>query len=98
MTNTAWEAAKSTGIITEFDFELNQKLTYVYSMQEALMDGTIEKLLDSFYEANTFDQDEIDQSLLRFQLLFWDLTRQEDLMKDLYGQAIKEKKIRIGKQ
>ena len=34
LTNTAWESAKSTGIISEFDFETIQKLTHVYSMQE----------------------------------------------------------------
>ena len=50
LTNTAWESAKSTGIISEFDFETTQKLTHVYSMQEVLTDRTIAKILDYYFD------------------------------------------------
>lgn len=92
LTNTAWESAKSTGIIAEFDFETTQKLTYVYSMQDVLTNRTIAKILDFYFDTNTHNMENIDQSLVQFQLRFWELTGQEELMENLYTEAIKELK------
>jgi hypothetical protein len=92
LTNTAWESAKSTGVISEFDFETTQKLTHVYTMQEVLTDKTIAKILDYYFDANAHNMENIDQILIQFQLRFWELTGQEELMTDLYIEAIKEMK------
>lgn len=92
LTNTAWESAKSTGIISEFNFETTQKLTHVYSMQEVLTDRTIAKILDYYFDTNAHNMENIDQILLQFQLRFWELTGQEELMTDLYKEAIDEVK------
>lgn len=88
LTNTAWESAKSTGIISEFDFETTQKLTHVYSMQEVLTDRTIAKILDYYFDTNAHNMDNIDQILIQFQLRFWELTGQEELITNLYNEAI----------
>ncbi|USD24947.1 hypothetical protein [Flagellimonas marinaquae] len=92
LTNTAWESAKSTGIIAEFDFETTQKLTYVYSMQDVLTNRTIAKIMDFYFDTNAHNMENIDQSLVQFQLRFWELTGQEELIGNLYTEAIKELK------
>ena len=50
LTNIAWEAAKSTGIISEFYLETTQKLNHVYFMQELLAEGTITKIFDYSFD------------------------------------------------
>ncbi len=51
LTSTAWESAKTTGVISEFDFETTQKLTHVYTMQEVLMESTMAKILDYYFNS-----------------------------------------------
>ncbi|HAA12421.1 MAG TPA: hypothetical protein DCE41_12275 [Cytophagales bacterium] len=90
LTHTAWESAKSTGIIAEFDFETTQKLTQVYSMQRVLTDRTLANILDFYFDTQAHDMENIDQILVQFQLRFWELTGQEELMTSLYQQAIEK--------
>ena len=92
LTNTAWESAKSTGIISEFDFDTTQKLTHVYSMQEVLTERTVIKILDYYFDSNAHNMENIDQTLTQFQLRFWELTGQEELMTNLYNEAINQTK------
>lgn len=88
LTSTAWESAKTTGITSEFDFETTQKLTHVYSMQEVLTDRTIAKIIDYYFDTNAHNMENIDQILIQFQLRFWELTGQEELLVNLYDEAI----------
>ncbi len=88
LTNTAWESAKHTGIIAEFDFETTQKLTHVYDMQQVLSEKTLQKILDYYFDAGSHDTANMDQVLIQFQLLFWELTGQEFLMVTLYEEAL----------
>ena len=90
LTSTAWESAKSTGIISEFDFETTQKLTHVYSMQEELSSRTITKILDYYFDSEAHSMENIDQILIQFHLRFWELTGQENLLAELYKDAIKQ--------
>lgn len=90
LTDTAWESAKSTGIISEFDFDTTQKLTHVYSMQEVLTEKTIIKILDYYFDTGAHNMEEIDQILIQFQLRFWELIGQEELLTTLYQEAIDE--------
>lgn len=92
LTDTAWESAKSTGIIAEFEFETTQNLTRVYSMQEVLTDRTIAKILDYYFDSDAHTMENIDQILVQFQLRFWELTGQEELMTQLYNEAIDQLK------
>jgi len=90
LTNTAWETAKSTGIISEFDFAMTQKLTQVYTMQEILVDKTIAKILDYYFDTQAHNMSNLDKVLLQFQLRFWELKGQEELITGLYEEALKE--------
>ncbi|MDT0643967.1 hypothetical protein RM553_14105 [Zunongwangia sp. F363] len=90
LTDTAWESAKSTGIISEFDFETIQQLTNVYSMQEEITQKTIEKILDYYFNSEAHDLENIDKILIQFQLRFWELTGQEELISSLYKEAIEQ--------
>lgn len=87
LTNTASESAKSTGIISEFDFETTQKLTHVYSMQEMLSERTMANITHFFFDTNAHNMKNIDQTLIQFQLRFLELTGQEGLITNLYHEA-----------
>lgn len=89
LTNTAWESAKQTGIIAEFDFETTQSLTNVYKMQQVLTDRTLAKILDYYFDASSHEIEHLDRILIQFQLRFWELSGQEVLMITLYEEAIK---------
>lgn len=88
LTKTAWESAKITGIISEFDFVTIQKLTQAYDMQDMLIEGTLAKILDYYFSSEAHKKENIDQTLIQFQLHFIELTGQEELMDQLYQQAI----------
>lgn len=88
LTNTAWESAKETGIISEFDFQTTQKLTFVYKMQEVMTDRTLAKILDYYFDTSSHDMENLDQILIQFQLRFVELTGQEIVMMTLYEEAL----------
>jgi hypothetical protein len=90
LTKTAWESAKSTGIIAEFDFNTIEILTQVYSLQDLITDKTIGELLNFYFDTETHNLDNIDQTLIQFQLRFWELTGQEELMVYLYDDSLKK--------
>jgi hypothetical protein len=90
LTKTAWESAKSTGIIAEFDFETIEFLTQVYSLQDLITDKTIGELLNFYFDTETHNLDNLDQTLIQFQLRFWELTGQEELMIYLYTDSLKK--------
>ncbi len=90
LSNTAWESAKTTGIISEFDYETIQKLTRVYDVQEMLTERTIMKILDFLYDNETHNMENLDKTLIQFHLRFRQLTGQEVTMIFLYKEAINE--------
>ena len=92
LTKTAWESAKSTGIVSEFEFETIEILTQVYTLQDLITEKTIGELLDFYFETPTHDMNNLDQTLIQFQLRFWELTGQEELMVYLYNESIKKLK------
>ena len=88
LSNTAWESSKTTGIISEFDYEMIQELTFVYNVQELLTERTIMKILDYLDETDTHNMENLNSTLVQFQLRFWGLTGQEETMIFLYKKAI----------
>ncbi len=90
LTNTAWESAKTTGIIAEFDYDTIQELTRIYKMQEVLTDRTLSKILDYYFDTESHNIENLDRILVQFQLRFWELTGQEELMTGLYKEAIEK--------
>jgi hypothetical protein len=61
-------------------------------MQDVLTNRTIAKIIDFYFDTNAHNMENIDQSLVQFQLRFWELTGQEELIGNLYTEAIKELK------
>ena len=90
LVDTAWESAKATGIISEFDFQVTQELTRVYALQKVILDRTLASILDFYFDTETHDMSNIDRVLVQFQLRFWELTGQEILISNLYARAIDE--------
>ena len=90
LTNTAWESAKSSGIISEFNFEEIKLLTNVYNMQDILMNRTVSKILDYYFETSAHNLNNLDETMLQFHLRFVELTGQETTLIDLYKSAITE--------
>jgi len=90
LVNTAWESAKTTGILAEFDFETMQKLTHVYTMQTVVMEKTLSEILDYYFDVSTHDLKKLDQIMVQFHLRFRELTGQEQLLTHLYSDAIKQ--------
>jgi hypothetical protein len=88
LTSTAWESAKTTGIISEFDYETIQMLTQVYTLQANLSDRTLIKILDNYFDSEAHDMTNLNKTLVQFHLRFWELTGQEELMSTLYDNAI----------
>jgi len=92
LTSTAWESAKTTGIISEFDYETIQILTQVYTLQTNLSDRTLIKILDYYFDSEAHDMTKLNKTLVQFHLRFWELTGQEELMSTLYDNAITKMK------
>ena len=90
LTDIAWEAAKTTEVISELDYELVEKLTYVYTMQDHLIDNTLQRILELYFDTNAHDMKNFDPTMLQYQLRFWELTGQEVLMQQLIDNAIEE--------
>jgi len=90
LTDTAWETSKATGIISEFDFETTQKITYVYSVQKILTETTLVKILDFYFSMEAHEMQNLDQILLQYQLRFGELVGQEYLLIYLYKEAIEQ--------
>lgn len=89
LSDTAWESAKSTGIIAEFDFETTQKRTNVYKMQKVLMDDSVRSIQNLYFSREAHDMDDVDGTLFQLHLRINELVGQEALMETLYEEAIK---------
>ena len=77
LTTTAWESARSTGIISEFDFELVEELTQLYSLQTTLMEGSFKGVVMFFFDRETHDPANLNATLRQFELRFKELTGQD---------------------
>ncbi len=74
--STSWNAAKSTTIIAEFDYEIVEALTDVYDTQEFFVNETLSYVMQTFYEPLSNDKRDTIGSLL---LQIEELSNQEDL-------------------
>jgi hypothetical protein len=86
----AWETAKTTGIITEFDFKTIQRLTDVYTLQNIIVEKTFMKIIDFAFDSNSYNEREIDITLIQLELLFRELTGQEHRISELYGLTLSD--------
>ena len=88
--HTTWETAKATGIITEFDFELVEELTKTYSLQDLVVNHTLQDVAQILLNQNTHDMKKLDANLKQLEIRFSELTGQErNLEKDYYSALVK---------
>ena len=88
LTDTAWEAAKSTEIISEFDFESVQNITQAYKVQNILMEKTVTGMVGLFFDPVILDNQNLEMTLIQFNLRFGELVGQERTLEQLYEDAI----------
>lgn len=88
LTNTAWETAKTTQIISEFDFETTQYLTFVYRMQKVITEKSMMKILDYYFDREAHNLEQLEPTLIQFQLRFSELVGQEAVIQGFYEKAI----------
>jgi hypothetical protein len=86
MTNTAWETARSTGIISEFDYNDVERLTKIYALQDNIINYTLLAIIDLLHDRTSQNPEDIRVTLLLFRSLFSELLGQEILLLQLYEQ------------
>ena len=92
MTNTAWETAKTTGIISEFDFETTQRLTYIYALQNIITEKSSMKILNLLYDSMGKEIDKKNTILIQLYTQISDLVSQEQELENLINNTIKDLK------
>ncbi|MCE7993340.1 MAG: hypothetical protein HEP71_15245 [Roseivirga sp.] len=75
--DTAWEAAKSTQIISEFDFNLVEDLTRIYGLQKIIMNNTVEKFSDVYFDRASHEPANLESTLIQLQLVMNEIVGQE---------------------
>ncbi|MBK6642509.1 MAG: hypothetical protein IPG39_15425 [Bacteroidetes bacterium] len=50
-----------------------------------ITDKTLDKLLDFYFDSATHEMQNLDKILIQFQIRFWELTGQEEMMVSLYS-------------
>ena len=92
MSNTAWKTAQTTGIISEFDFETIQKLTFVYNLQNIITEKSSMKIIEMLYDRRIMKIDEKNTLLIELNTRISDLVGQEQGLEYLINDAIKNLK------
>ena len=73
LSSSAWEIAKSTRVVNEFDFDTVEMLTGVYALQDVIFNQTLQDISSTYFERETHDLDNLDATLIQFQLKFTEL-------------------------
>jgi hypothetical protein len=87
LSSTAWETAKSTGIIEKFDFELIESLTLMYEFQNILIGTTLNGIVNTYFERDSHEFKNLDSTLKQFLIRFNDLTAQERFLLKIYEKT-----------
>ena len=82
---TSWEAAKSTGIISEFDYQTIEAFEGIYTLQELIVNTTLQKTIDDLFD---IDRSQIDQKLIKLRLKFEEIRDQETTLLRLLEEAL----------
>ena len=83
---TAWDAAKSTGIISEFDYEIIEACEGAYGTQEMIVGNTLPKIVDDLFE---LDPSQMTQKLIKLRSKFEEIRNQERTLLHRLQEAIK---------
>ncbi len=86
--NSAWETAKSSGIISEFDFNLSQALAKTYNQQDFIENKTLVKIFDLLTNIDSYQEQNLAKTKIQLQLLFNELLGQEISLNTYYQEVI----------
>lgn len=89
LTDTAWETTKATNIISELDFELIEELTRTYTLQNIVVQKTLGGITELYFSAKTHDLNNLNKTLLQFNLRFNELVGQEKILEYSYTKTLK---------
>lgn len=89
LTETAWEAAKSTKVVADFDFEQVQEFTRIYSLQNIIMRGTAAKFFDVYMDRETHDMKNLETTLIQLNLVMEEMVGQEQTLLYMIREALK---------
>lgn len=84
--STSWDAAKSTGIISEFDYEIIEACEGAYGTQEMILGNTLPKIVDDLFE---LDSSQMNQKLIKLRSKFEEIRNQERTLLNRLQEAIK---------
>ncbi|EMR02094.1 hypothetical protein [Cesiribacter andamanensis] len=96
--STAWETAKTTGMVQHFDLELATALSDVYDLQRLGPMRTIEKLTDLVNERQTHQREHVPQTLVLFQFAMQELVGQEYILLQAYTRALQQLDARMDRK
>ena len=82
--NTAWETARVTGIMSEFDYSEIEELTRIYAQQHIIFSGTLAGIVDVLFQRETNDIKNFDGTLLQFKVRFKEMVDQERSLLAMY--------------
>lgn len=88
--SNAWEIAKNTGLIQNFDLALANMLSDIYDMQRIGVITTADKLIALIYERQTHQQENVPQTLVIFEITMKELVGQETYLLKTYGDILKQ--------
>ncbi len=75
--DTAWESAKATQIVSQFDFAVVQDLTRIYGLQKVIMEGSVNKFTDVYFDRESQDPAHLQTTLVQLELVMNELVGQE---------------------
>ena len=87
VSNTAWETARSTGIIAEFDYNEVEKLTRIYWLQEVLVSKNLDAVVQMMFQRETHDVTALATTLFRLEMLFQEVVGQENTLINYYSEG-----------
>lgn len=91
-TNTAWETARTTGIVSELDFSAIKSLTTTYGAQSFIVDHTMVELRRFLLSDEANDEKRVERNIVQLKLRFGELVVQESALISLYERALKDLK------
>lgn len=80
LTETAWEAAKSTKVVSDFDFDLVQEFTRIYGLQKILMEGSSSKFFEVYMDRKSHQIEYLATTLIQLNLVIEEMVVQEQIL------------------
>ena len=77
ISKTAWETAKSTGIVAEFDYDTIEKLTEAYTIQDEVTEHSLRSVLALYFDRESHKMENLLSTINQFDLRFMNLVGQE---------------------